>query len=836
VRSPAARRATTRIAWRQAKLAKWRSLLIVAMVGLPLMAAVAGGIVARTVVASPEEQARGLMGNADVIVHGLEEVPRDEVASLLPAGSAFTSRRTWFAETVVAGQLRTVRVFDVAVDDPVLGPMYQLVAGRTATAPGEIAVSPKVLHDFGAGIGDWIALGPEARRYQVVGEVRAPEHLRDRFGLVAPGALDGLAADPGLWIEVFVDVPGATGEEAMARFPQDDRIQGFGLSFEDSDHDLAITGAILGVAAIVLLETGLVAAAAFVVGARRRLRTIGLVGAVGGEPRHTRSLLLATGTVLGLVGALAGIAAGIGIALALSPFLDQLAGRVTGGLDYPPLLLAGALLLGTLAATVAALGPARAAARIPTVDALAGRTPPPRPPGKLARRGLIAVAAGAVATAWGAARNASEITTAGTVGIVIGFLVAIPLLVTGVGRLAARLPLSLRIAARDTARHGRRTSGAVAAAVVALAVPVMVATATLSSDAKWLPAMADDQLLIHLSPTLSDEEQAALLDDFATEVFPGATITRYHGAFLDPARYPDSPEWQATDDMPAEVIGPPQQLDDGSQTAASAQVMIGDADTLRAVHAGDSIDDLEQGKAVVIGDDLIDGDVVHLILPFAEEQPSGNGPFGLPVVDLPAVAADAPPYRLGNLPAVVIAADRAAQVGLLPASWDSILLRAAAPLTPDQIDAARAVAARAPGTSVTSLEDTTLSADPLRKGALALAAVSAIAIVGVAVALVAAESRRDHAILVAVGAGPGTRRKVVGATALLLAALAGLIAVPAGFLPTALIQRAAGEGYPIVVPWFAIVVVTLAVPALAGLLAAAVSRRPPAARLLRPVA
>jgi len=838
--SLAARRATTRIAWRQAKLAKWRSLLIVAMIGLPITALVAAGIIAVTITPSPEERALGERGNADFTIHTWDKssLTADDVVALLPPGSEAVVRRSWYVDTVVGGTLRSALIADAAIDDPLLGPMYRLVSGRAAEALDEIAVSPRVLEQFSVSIGDRISLGPEARTFRIVGEVIAPERLRESLGLVAPGALDDLdglddfRGEMGWAVtEIFVNVPGVTGWHAIAMLPQDDRIGGFGGETDESGLELAITGIALGVAALVLIETGLVAAAAFVVGAHRRLRTVGLIGAAGGEPRHVRHVLLTTGAVLGLVGSLTGIAAGIGIAWLVSPHLDRLAGRITGGTEYPLVLLIGALLLGTIAATLAALAPARAASRIATVDALDGRTPAPRPPGRLARRGLVAVALGSVATVWGTATGHDPVLTSGLVAVLIGFLVTIPLLVAGVGRMATRLPLSLRIAARDTARHGRRTSGAVAAAVVALAVPVMVATITLSNDARHYaePMLADDQLLVDVPDPTSIEDSEPFLEELESEVFPEATLATFAVAFFgegpDPGPGGYGDEW-----YPASVTGPLRQGDDGSAGATGAMLHVGDADLLGALHAEAYADDLVAGRAVVFDAEVIDGEIVHL-----EERPSEAGTWP-DRMDLPAVNADAGLFRPGYLPGVVISPERAAELGLHRASWEEILLRAAGPITHDQLERARAVAARYPGAHVTALADTIHGDNALRNGALALAAASALAIVGVAVALVSAESRRDHAILTAVGAGPGTRRKVVGGSALLLAGLAGVVAVPTGFIPVTLIQSATNEGYPIIVPWFAVAVVIVGVPVVAGLIAAAVSRRPPAARLLRPIA
>jgi putative ABC transport system permease protein len=47
------------------------------------------------------------------------------------------------------------------------------------------------------------------------------------------------------------------------------------------------------------------------VGARRQVRTLGLVAASGGEPKDVKRIVLAEGVVLGFLGALIGAALGI---------------------------------------------------------------------------------------------------------------------------------------------------------------------------------------------------------------------------------------------------------------------------------------------------------------------------------------------------------------------------------------------------------------------------------------------------------------------------------------------------------------------------------------------
>ena len=109
----------------------------------------------------------------------------------------------------------------------------------------------------------------------------------------------------------------------------------------------------------------------------------------------------------------------------------------------------------------------------------------------------------------------------------------------------------------------------------------------------------------------------------------------------------------------------------------------------------------------------------------------------------------------------------------------------------------------------------------------------ALAILAVAVALVASESRRSRQILVAVGAGPMSHRKLLAATSWLLALIAAVLAVPSGLLP--LVVAAGQSDFPIRIPWATIVIVLFFVPLLAALVSSVVARTPRLGSLLRPI-
>lgn len=119
--------------------------------------------------------------------------------------------------------------------------------------------------------------------------------------------------------------------------------------------------------------------------------------------------------------------------------------------------------------------------------------------------------------------------------------------------------------------------------------------------------------------------------------------------------------------------------------------------------------------------------------------------------------------------------------------------------------------------------------------ALALSAVIALSVVAIATALSAAESRADLVTLTAVGAGPRLRRRFQATQAGVLAALGGVLAVPAGLLPAVTVLFARQTTEHLVLPWAAMAAAAVVIPLLAAL-AAALSARTPTTGLARRLA
>lgn len=812
----AALRAAARVASRSARRNIRRSLLVVAMVALPVALMTASATIARTIVGSPEDDVVATMGSADLAVDVGRGFNTDRLSKRLPPGSQALTLHTADIALVRQGEFlnSTLVEPDEGLDSPVLAGLYELSSGHAPTRPEEAAVNERLLEVSRAEIGDEIEVG--AHRLTVTGTVLARE-LDDPLAIVGSGTLVG-----GEWYgRVLIDLPEGVPMDSAAQrlgnhggYITRDEVAAFAARDATTWDLLSLVGGVLA-----LFGTGLIAAAAFVVGARRQLRELGLVGAMGGEPRHVRAIVWLGGTTLGLLGGVLGSISGVAIAFAVHPLLDRFIGRLVGPVEVNPLVVGAAILVSTLAATIAALAPARAAGKLSVMAALAGRTAPPRPPGRVAAIGLVALTMGAMLTAWATLRDAGGMLAAGLVAMLVGILFAIPLLVAVIGRVTNGLPTTVRLAARDAARHGRRTGAAVAAAVIMLAVPVAVSAYMLGEETfeRRSPRLFDNQLLIGMSgdEATSAHEVAAAFKD----ALPDASVV---------------PLIRAVRSRSAEIqegsvyvgVVAPGELGGGTtaaETITGWPLFVGDAKTLDAMGAEGGSQALKDGGAVVLGGYVPKNGFIRVRLPKSGQTRR----------KVPAIAVDSPAYFNETIPKILISPKTASHLGL-EQQVSHHLFSAHRPVTRDDVVQARKIAERHPGVFVNSNEDYLPKYALGRAASTAATVPLALAILAVAVALVASESRRSHQILVAVGAGPIAHRKIVAATSGLLALITAVLAVPAGMLPTVVVQIASQAGRPVVVPWTTIAIVVLVTPVLSAVVAGLVSRTPKLGSLLSP--
>jgi putative ABC transport system permease protein len=123
------------------------------------------------------------------------------------------------------------------------------------------------------------------------------------------------------------------------------------------------TRLITAIAAISLIVGGIGVANVMLVAVRERIREIGIRRAIGARRRDIVAQFLTEATVLSIIGGLLGVAAGLGLAVALPHLADQ---RTI--VSYPAAALA--LGISALVGIVAGLGPANQAAALDPATAL----------------------------------------------------------------------------------------------------------------------------------------------------------------------------------------------------------------------------------------------------------------------------------------------------------------------------------------------------------------------------------------------------------------------------------------------------------------------------------
>jgi ABC-type lipoprotein release transport system permease subunit len=511
-------RIALRLAARNARRSLGRSILIVAMMAIP----VAGMSATAVVVASSNPTDRELVelhfadakailqvaGPSNWAVQQGSRTPIGQYYELAPLAElesevepAIDPRdvidgrvlvvNTTYSTVQFGDYLRQVTVISGDMFAPELAGRYDIVSGSAPTDASEVAVSERLAESLELRIGDEVSLLPDETALTVVGIGRS-SHADDRdsavfaSGELFPFDIDDLSRaqeavfyaldDTILWDDVLAlneqGIVGTSPAIILGSGPHPGALPDdyFGNAYGFQGSYLMIAALIGG---FLLVQVVLLAGAAFMVGARQQQRALAVVASVGAENGLLRSVVTANGVVLGALGAGLGTAIGIGAAAVVMAVT-----RTGSALQYPGFHL-DPLLLGVIAAAAIGAGwlaaaiPARIATRIDIVSALRGARRPalPRTGAKRAAAvtallGLVAILGGGLALVALAAieGSRSELDTLATFAVGLGavlmqvaMLLALPSLLRAIARATRRWGTSARLATRDTARNAGRT-------------------------------------------------------------------------------------------------------------------------------------------------------------------------------------------------------------------------------------------------------------------------------------------------------------------------------------------------------------------------------------------
>jgi putative ABC transport system permease protein len=751
-----ARRAIVRWAWRLFRR-EWRQqLLVLALLTLAVAATTMGAAVASNTVSGID----ATMGTANyrVIIPGSDPGLAAEIAAF----------QKWFGTTEVIAHQKIAIPGSVAVVDlrdqnpkgPYGNATMRLAAGRYPAGPDEVAVTGTVAATFNLRVGDVWTQGGRNRR--VVGLVENPQNLLDEFALVAPGQVSAPTD-----VSILLDTTAA--QFRAFRHPN----VPLSVEIRSKAGKTAAATAVLALGTIGLVFVGLVAVAGFTVMAQRRLRAMGMLGAIGATDRHVRLVMVANGAVVGTVAAVAGTAVGLIGWMAFLPHLETVVGHRIDRFAIPWWAIAMSMLLALATAVVAAWWPARSAARIPIVAALSGRPPRPQPAHRFAALGSVLLATGLTLLAFADQKTPRPLLIiSGIVATTLGVLLLAPLGIAGLAAFARRSPIAMRLALRDLARYQARSGAAVAAVTLAVGIAATIAISAAEAQAAAVPSVGNlpaNQLIVRIAAggpggpipaqtTTQLEAVQAHVDDLAGALHAQPVA-------LEEAVNPTSPDVPGLNNgqsgkEPASLVRVFRQPRGfGEEFVAPLYV----ATPALLEHYGIKPGQIDPAADVVSSRT----DLAGLELGFGRDLTAHPK---IQAVILPRYSSD---------PDTLITTQAVQRLGLQPiaAGW---LIQTPRALTAAQINAARHAAAAAGLTIETKSAQKSLG--QLRTWSIAVGLIVALGVLAMTVGLIRTETANDLRTLTATGASSTIRRNLTSATAGALALLGALLGTGGAYL------------------------------------------------------
>ncbi len=482
-----ARRAVIRWAWRMFRR-EWRQqLLVLALIVVALAATVVGAAVATN---NPPPAGAGFGTAGDMATF---QAGGPQLASQIAALRQRFGRVDVIENQAIAvpGSINT---YDLRAQDPrgAFGqPVLSLVAGHYPAGPGQVAVTDGVASTFDLTIGSRWQQGGRTR--QVVGIVANPQSLLDEFALVAPGQVTAPTQ-----VTVLFDAPGVNpaslGPNVQSR------------QSAAASNPLNPETIVLGLATVGMLLIALVAVGGFTVLAQRRLRSLGMLGAMGATDRNIRFVVRVNGVLVGVAGALTGAVLGLAAWLAYRPRLESSAHHLIGAFQLPWIVIGPAMALAVVATYVAASRPARSVTRIPIVAALSGRPAPPKRVHRSAVPGVVLFVVAAVlfwytGTSTGNGGGAGLELVLGFVALIAAVILLSPFCLAVLARSGQWAPIAVRLALRDLARYRARSGSALAAISLGALIAVLVCVLAAQRYGNVLdyagPNLASNQIIVY---------------------------------------------------------------------------------------------------------------------------------------------------------------------------------------------------------------------------------------------------------------------------------------------------------------------------------------------------
>lgn len=329
----------------------------------------------------------------------------------------------------------------------------------------------------------------------------------------------------------------------------------------------------------------------------QRLRELALLRAVGAGRRQVGGSVVVEAMVVGVIGSLLGLAAGVGLAFGLSTALNAFdLGFPTGSLTLQPRTVLVGLVVGLLVTVLSAYAPARRASRIPPVQAM--REEFSTATESLRRRtifGAVLAVVGVVLVVLGARNTggmAAGVVGVGALALIFAVLCASPALsrpvLGGLGWFLRPFGVVGRMARSNAVRNPRRTAATAFALTLGLmlvsAIGMLGASAKASIDSVVDRGLAADYVLagpqmVGLPRGAADSVRDSVPD--VDEVVALRAAPLKVGSDQELAISPDGPIDGVVD---YEIL-------DGAATFDDNQVLLSeDEATQHGVGAGDQLD------------------------------------------------------------------------------------------------------------------------------------------------------------------------------------------------------------------------------------------------------